>query len=690
MTNVKQTIKRLFFSLLGLDPEPVIVCVHSGSRDRAERMSALMRDLVPGLEHIHIHAEPGATSGDEWLRVGRILKDKRIGLAAVLFDGEPNGASLRRAMMAHSPGKILAFNAALERHHLSATSPVASWLFLRGVPLDRIWLRPSWLWPFKRDRSVLPAEWRSLEGRPFRDGFPRVAILSPYLPWPLSHGGAVRIWNLLRESVEHYDVMFFGFEDGQTDADLRRIAELCPRVFVAAKPRYREPRWSTLRPPEVCEFYSRPLHTELRRILAEYQASLLQVEYTQMASYGGDVLVEHDVTFDLFTQVHERAPSAGSWWNLFRWRRFETRAVRRYRRVVTMSDKDTAMLGVAHATAVPNGVDLERFAPTPEPEAGDTAQILFIGSFRHFPNRQAWEFFVDQVWPLLEDLHERLRVTVVAGPDPHLYWNRPAPHANIEIRGFTADVKPLYDAANIVIVPTVVSAGTNLKALEAMATERAMVSTPSGVAGLGLAHGESVWIGETPQEFAAGIRTLLADRELRSRIAVAAREIAVARFGWPALARLQLDIWDDLTGADSRLRAQVRPMTIDDLDAVASIQNANPEASQWSVRDYLAHDTAVAVCNARVVAFVVSRHTAPDEIEILNVAVSPGDKRRGLATTLLTPLLDGRATLFLEVRESNAAARGLYERLGFKVSGRRRAYYANPAEDALVLTRDAA
>jgi hypothetical protein len=99
-----------------------------------------------------------------------------------------------------APLRVLAYNRNLVRHHLKLTTPIASFLFLRGVPLDRIWLRPSWLFPFRKDRSVWPADHRVYEGRPLSPARKRVAIVSPYFPFPLSHGGAVRIFNLLREA----------------------------------------------------------------------------------------------------------------------------------------------------------------------------------------------------------------------------------------------------------------------------------------------------------------------------------------------------------------------------------------------------------------------------------------------------------------------------------------------------------
>src|SRR6185369_13053524 len=112
----------------------------------------------------------------------------------------------------------------------------------------------------------------------------------------------------------------------------------------------------------------------------------------------------------------------------------------------------------------------------------------------------------------------------------------------IRMLDFVADVRPLYVEANLVIVPTTVSAGTNVKVLEAMAMQRAVVSTASGCAGLGLAHAESVWIGDTPDGFASGVTTLLADPELRQRIAHTASLHATRNFDWATIGEKQRNL----------------------------------------------------------------------------------------------------------------------------------------------------
>ena len=75
-----------------------------------------------------------------------------------------------------------------------------------------------------------------------------------------------------------------------------------------------------------------------------------------------------------------------------------------------------------------------------------------------------------------------------------------------------------------------------------MAMERAVVSTTSGCAGLGLLHGHSAWVADTPEAFAAGVATLIADPERRRHIARAAYGHAVRNFDWQAIGEKQREL----------------------------------------------------------------------------------------------------------------------------------------------------
>jgi len=130
----------------------------------------------------------------------------------------------------------------------------------------------------------------------------------------------------------------------------------------------------------------------------------------------------------------------------------------------------------------------------------------------------------------------------------------------------------------------------------------------------------------------------------------------------------------------------LRPATEADLEEIWRIQSAAGEAAQWKPADYLMHACLVATVDGRLAGFAVARCTAPDELEILNVVVDLPFRRRGIARALITELIGKNpGTAFLEVRQSNLAARKLYHSLGFEAIGVRSDYYSQPMESAIVM-----
>jgi ribosomal protein S18 acetylase RimI-like enzyme len=679
---LRSAIGQFIFRILGKDPAAIVVSFASGDADLATKMFAEVRHLEPGRRHFLVTAdelEPGSAF-KLYRQLRQRFRKQRIGLAPVLFTNDERYRAMRRAAFLFAPTKILAYNGCLERHHLRLRTGIASGLFLRGVALDRIFLRPKWLAPWKKDRSIYPSNVQEIAGRPLAARRRRVAVLTPYFPYPLSHGGAVRIFNLLREMAEEFDVFLFAFRDQETAADFAPVLEYCARIILIGKPRYREPRWSTLLPPGVHEFRSPAMQSAIERVRGEYKIEAVQVEYTMLAPYRGDVLVEHDITYELYRQIRD-----GSRWDYWRWRRFETEWVGRYSKVVVMSEQDRALLGGANVAVIPNGVDLARFLPEIERPG---QRLLFVGSFRHFPNIVAYRFFVEEIWPSLRQNMPGVQLTVVAGPEPLTYWRQHTGLLNIPISNgihmleFVSDVRPLYVETNLAIVPTLASAGTNLKVLEAMAMDRAVVSTRSGCAGLGLEHGVNVWIADAAEDFATAIETLLADDALRQRIAAGGRDHVERNFGWRQIGERQRTLLRELLPA----RIHIRAAKASDLDRIRAIQSTAPEASQWQPSDYLTFDCYVACVDGELTGFLVSRKVAEGEHEILNVAVHPDFRRLGIASTLLRhEMARCQGSHFLEVRESNAGARGLYERLGFEIVGARPGYYENPNEPGIVM-----
>lgn len=130
----------------------------------------------------------------------------------------------------------------------------------------------------------------------------------------------------------------------------------------------------------------------------------------------------------------------------------------------------------------------------------------------------------------------------------------------------------------------------------------------------------------------------------------------------------------------------IRAARLADLAAIAAIQAASPEAAQWNPMDYLTHDCRVGEVRGCVAGFLVTREVGPEEREILNLAVDPAERRKGVGRALLkNALAHDQGRWFLEVRRSNSAAIQLYESAGFESAGSRSGYYREPAEEAIVM-----
>ncbi len=430
---------------------------------------------------------------------------------------------------------------------------------LRAIPL--IGARPERPSGALSETEILALGGGDVAVFPGRDGAGRaVVVVSPYLPFPLSHGGAVRIYNLMKKAAETWDQVLIAFCDELT-TPARELLDIC-REVVMVRRRGSHYRQNTVRPDAVEEFDSETFRGCLKQTIRRWRPLVVQLEFTQMAQYADDcrpaktILVEHDITFDLQQQLLETMSKTGAArWEmerqLTRWKSFETAAWKSVDCVVTMSAKDeTTVEGARRTICLPNGVDTERFQPSgaePKPR-----RLLFIGSFAHLPNLLALDFFLRDVWPLLGP---GFTLHVIAGARPEYYL---ALHRNrvfldlkqpgVELEGFVADVREAYRSAEIVLAPLTASAGTNIKVLEAMAMGRAVVSTVAGINGLDLAVGREVIVTRSAQEMAENILRLSTDAPGRKKIEAHAREAAL-RYDWREIGLKQSQLYEDLTRA---------------------------------------------------------------------------------------------------------------------------------------------
>ncbi|HJZ98221.1 MAG TPA: glycosyltransferase family 4 protein [Candidatus Solibacter sp.] len=441
-----------------------------------------------------------------------------------------------------------------------ADAPMIETAFLLGVLKDRELRRlaPREMTLSNGNIAFQPARRCSLS---VASGRLRVLVVSPFLPFPLSHGGAVRIYNLCRALKGRVDFALAAVREKDEHVDYARLHEIFREVRVVdlderACGDERLPR-------QVRHHQSRSLRALIAEMSRTWKPDVLQIEYTHMAAFGDcapgvpSILVEHDLTFSLYHQLAESQRTAEAWCEWKRWKAFECERLRAFDGVWAVSDEDRRIAmresgRIGEATFnVPNGVDTERFRPggglASEPE------ILYVGSFRHLPNLIGFRALRDEVMPRVWARDPRVRLRVVAGPRHEEFWDGYAGDERIIMHGFVEDLRPLYERAWAVPVALAVSAGTNIKVLEAMACGKAIVSTLAGCAGLGLEDGGELLVRGDWAEFADALSAVLEDAELRGRLGVRARVAAEEHFSWQAIAGRA---WESYLRVSGRARAQ--------------------------------------------------------------------------------------------------------------------------------------
>jgi polysaccharide biosynthesis protein PslH len=261
------------------------------------------------------------------------------------------------------------------------------------------------------------------------------------------------------------------------------------------------------------------------------------------------LLFSHNVEAEIFERQVERSgfPRKLVWAQQSRkMQRFEQRALARYDTVIAVSRRDADALGRRYhlptVEVIDAAVDCDFFTMSPPELAGDPGpdggSLVFVATMSSAANVDGIHFLLDHVFPLLLRARPRIRAVIVGRGSPaSLAGKIKARGLDVTLTGLVDDIRPRVAAAHVYVIPLFVGSGTRIKAFEAMAMGRPVVSTTIGVEGLDVADGENVLCADDGPAFARCVLALLDDAALRSRIEAAARQLVEGRFSWSAVAR---------------------------------------------------------------------------------------------------------------------------------------------------------
>ncbi len=393
----------------------------------------------------------------------------------------------------------------------------------------------------------------------------RILFLSPTLPYPLTDGGRIRVFNLLKQIARKNDVSLLALETQPTDTDnIVNIEQLGIEVHLVQND-------STLPSISLNTIFS-ALFNRQPITVARYNVPAYRQKFTELLSSDTFDIVHYEMLHTAQFQTESDLPSVLSLQNVDSaiWHRLQDetgnlfykcaywsqqRAFQRYERVLSpkfgavtcTSEVDAAVFEqyCAEGTVqiIPNGVDVTHFSPDYASES--SAHLIYIGSMDWYPNEDAVSFFAEEVLPEIQKNVSDVKFTIVGG-NPSERVQKLAEMKGVVVTGRVPEIKPYFAEATVFVVPLRIGSGTRLKILEALAMGKAVVSTTVGAEGLALQDGKEIFIADEPNPFAEAVTRLLTDPELRIEIGKNGRARVEQDYDWRNIAEKLQNVYEKL------------------------------------------------------------------------------------------------------------------------------------------------
>ena len=393
----------------------------------------------------------------------------------------------------------------------------------------------------------------------------KILFLSPTVPFPLTDGGRIRVFNLLKQIAAKSDVTLLALETQPTDAKgVTELQQLGIQVhLVPNAPTLPRLSFGTLlnaflkRQPITVARYARPAYRQkFRELVATENFDLVHYEMFHTAQFRTDtdlpgVLSQQNVDSAIWRRLCGETTHPFYkfvyWTQQLAFQRYERVLSPRFDAVACTSDIDAAVFQQHSAEdtieIIPNGVEVTHYQPDFSSEA--PAHLIYIGSMDWYPNEDAVAFFVDEVLPRIQEKIPEVQFSIVGG-NPSVRVQKLAEREGVIVTGRVPEIKPYFAEATVFVVPLRIGSGTRLKILEALAMGKAIVSTSVGAEGLDLKDGEEIFIADEPIAFADAVTRLLTDLSLRRKIGENGRTRVERDYDWRSIGEKLHNLYESL------------------------------------------------------------------------------------------------------------------------------------------------
>jgi len=386
----------------------------------------------------------------------------------------------------------------------------------------------------------------------------RLLVLSVTCPFPANNGVKMRTWSILRGlAAEGHELTVVAFADPVDTNGLQpELSRICRRVIqvphqfksVSQSKDYfgRAAHLFAPTPYGVAATKSPQMASQLTTLLSEQAFDALVCEQTDLLANLPPrlplplVVDFHNADYLIMERYarFERNPAKRLYALLEsrKLRAWERRACQCAASAWACSEHDRKLLQELNPGlpmfVVPNVVDVDEYKAD---SSEDPRKILFQGGMDWYPNRDAVEFFVTQIFSRIQGQAPDVKFVVAGRNPPEEFRQRLSLVPGVEFTGTVPDMRAEIAGAAVCVVPLRMGSGTRLKILESAAMAKPIVSTRLGAEGLEFRDGEEIVLADQPAAFANVVLSLLSSATDRHRLGQAARKRAEQLYSLPAL-----------------------------------------------------------------------------------------------------------------------------------------------------------
>jgi glycosyltransferase involved in cell wall biosynthesis len=384
----------------------------------------------------------------------------------------------------------------------------------------------------------------------------RILVISPFVPYPPDRGHRVRIYYLLKQLCQRFEVALVTQYFTQREEEMAKVLSSEPggvtSVTALKAPTHRSVFHRTYaaigsraaellgRPRELFYHASPTLRRQVDRLSRQFKPDLVQVHYW-FAAGGVPASCMVPVWIDSI-DVHMRrersiAERQGAWavrrWQMFRSAsvaRHEFSAYRSADRVITVHDVEREIVGEQIGIDRVMTIPIALAVPPKPPERTPERVVAFLGAMDYPPNRDAVEFLLKAIMPRVRKAMPDCRLRIVGGGAQR--WQRAFSQEWVDWPGHVPSLETALHDVSVAVAPMRAGAGTNVKVLSLLSLGLPTVATNHAVEGLELVSGEHLLIGDDAAGIANGIVALLSDRKLAERLGSAGHDAMRNHHHW--------------------------------------------------------------------------------------------------------------------------------------------------------------